>query len=224
MQGVGGQILGRGVYSIAEAARLTRLPPRRVKQWFRGRDTPDRIFRPLFQSDYPLIHGQAAISFLDLIELNVGGTLRDMGVALQYLRRAYARLKAEVGDHPFCRREIYCGDGRIFTRLVGDSSNPPTEVVTGQGYFDQVIMPFLARIEYDPTTNQALRWRPSDLVVIDPAYRFGAPIIEPVGIPTSTLRQSYYANAKSEAVVAQWYDIRPEYVAAAVAFEDSFAA
>ena len=219
------EVLGRGVYSIAEAARLTRLRPRRVNEWFRGRDTPGRTSRPLFQSDYPVMHEQNSISFLDLIELKIGGTLRDMGVSLQYLRKAYERLKSEFGEHPLCRRAIFSGDKQIFTKGMSiDGPNPPIEAITGQVYFDEVILPFLERVEYDSVTDRAVRWRIAEMVVIDPAYRFGSPMVMPVGIPTSTLRNAYYANAESAAVVADWFGIEPAHVMAAVAFENDLAA
>src|SRR5262245_47910037 len=102
-------VLGRGVYTIAEAERLTRLRQERVREWFRGRSSPTRVFRPVFESDYPVLHEEYAISFLDLIELKIGGTIREMGVSLPYLRKVYKELENDFGEHPFCIREIYVG-------------------------------------------------------------------------------------------------------------------
>jgi len=87
-----------------------------------------------------------------------------------------------------------------------------------------VLLPFLEQVQYDSDTGQAARWRIAEMVVIDPAYRFGAPLVEPVGIPTSTLRHSYYANAENAGVVAHWYGIEPKHVMAAVDFENGLAA
>ena len=78
-------ILGHGIYNLPEAGTLTRLKPRRVREWFIGRAS-DQARRPVFRSDYPPVNGDRAISFHDLIELFVAGQLRERGVSLQSLR------------------------------------------------------------------------------------------------------------------------------------------
>ena len=82
------EVIGKGVYSIAEASRLTKLRAQRVREWFKGRESANRFFKPVFESDYPIYDDEYAISFLDLIELNIGGKLRDANVPLSYLARS----------------------------------------------------------------------------------------------------------------------------------------
>ncbi len=60
--------LGRGVYPIAEAARLTKVKPATVRAWLRGRQSHGvAVGRgPLLHADY----GSAdVLSYLDLIEV-----------------------------------------------------------------------------------------------------------------------------------------------------------
>jgi uncharacterized protein (DUF433 family) len=219
------EVVGRGVYSVTEASRLTRLRPERVREWFRGRESTSRVFKPVFQSDYPVYDDEYAISFLDLIELNIGGKLRDADVPLSYLRKVYAQLRQDYGDHPFCRRAIYVGDKKIFTRGLNDAeSNCVIEAITNQSYFDKIIMPFLKRIDYDRTTQQAIRWHIADKIVIDPKIRFGKPVVEGTGIATSVLRDSFFANGEDAGFVARWFGIKPGQVQAAVDFENDLAA
>ena len=218
-------ILGKGVYSIPEAAKLTKIRTQKVSEWFRGRTSPSKFFRPIFESDYPILHEQYAISFLDLIELKIGGSLRGMGVSLPYLRKVYDHLQQEFGDHPFCKRQIYVGGKKIFTRGLNEKeSNSVIETITNQGYFESIILPFLKKIDYDDLTELAIRWRIANLVVIDPAIRFGKPIVEETGIATHVLRQSFYANNEDADFVAGWFGIERRHVEAAVAFENSLAA
>jgi uncharacterized protein (DUF433 family) len=218
-------ILGKGVYSIPEAARLTKLRTQRVREWFRGRKSPSKIFRPVFESDYPILHEQYAISFLDLIELKIGGSLREMGVSLPYLRKVYNHLQQEFGNHPFCKRQIYVGGKRIFTQgLSEEESNNVIEAITNQGYFESIILPFLSKVDYDDVTELAVRWRIANQVVIDPAIRFGKPIVEETGIATYILRQSFYANNEDADFVARWFGVERRHVEAAVTFENSLAA
>ena len=219
------EVLGKGVYSVAEAARLTRLRTQRVNEWFRGRESASRIFTPLFQSDYPVVHEEYAISFLDLIELNIGGKLRESGVSMQYLRKVYRHLRGDFGEHPFCQREVYVGDKKIFTRgLNREEGSSVIEAMTRQAYFDKIILPFLQKIDYDDVTNLAARWRIADLIVVDPAIRFGKPIVDGVGIATSVLLKSYYANMEDAELVASWFGVEPRHVLAAVEFENQLAA
>lgn len=151
-------VLGKGVYTIAEAARLTRLRPARVREWFRGRESPSRIFTPIFQSDYPVIHEEYAISFLDLIELNIGGKLREAGISLPKLRVNYHELRKEFGSHPFCTRQIYVRGKQVFTsRLNEEERGSVIEAMTKQMYFDKIILPFLKEIDYGKAKQRSKR-------------------------------------------------------------------
>lgn len=217
-------VVGKGVYTIAEASRLTRLRTPRVREWFRGRESPSRIFRPVFQSDYPVLHEEYAISFLDLIELNIAGKLRDAKISLPYLRKSYSSLREKFGDHPFCRRQIYVGGRKIFTQGLNEEESAHfLESVSDQWYINTIMKPFLEKIVYDPSTKQASKWNIADLVVIDPRYRFGKPIVEEVGISTTTLSRSYYANGEDADMVAKWFGVASRHVTAAVEFENGLA-
>jgi len=219
------EVIGKGVYSIAEAARLTRLRTQRVREWFRGRESESRIFKPAFQSDYPVVDDEYVISFLDLIELFIGGKLRDAGVSLPKLRRNYNELRRDFGDHPFCTRQIFVGGKQIFTRgLSEEDGGSVIEAISRQHYFDAIILPFLQKIEYDEVTRKAARWHIANLVVIDPEIRFGRPIVANTGITTSTLQRAYFANGEDAAFVASWFSVEAEHVMAAVDFENALAA
>ncbi len=219
------KMLGRGVYNITEAAALTQLRTARVREWFRGRRNGTGS-RSVFQSDFPVVGGDYAISFLDLVELFIAGKLREIGISLQYIRRVYAHLETEHGKHPFCSREIFVSDDkRIFTRGLSDAeSKRVIEALTSQQYFEQIILPFLRRIDYDEATNLARRWRIFEGIVVDPSLCFGKPVVERVGIATTILSSAFYSNARNARRIAEWFEISPEHVLAAVAFEDWLAA
>jgi len=90
--------------------------------------------------------------------------------------------------------------------------------------FESIILPALERVDYDQSTALARKWHLAPLVVIDPAISFGKPIIEPAALSTKILAAAYYANGQDAKVVARWYKTLPEYVEAAVEFENKFAA
>ncbi len=219
------KVLGRGVYSLTEAAKLTQLRPSRVRAWFRPIE--DRAGLGVFQSDYPTVGDDRAISFLDLIEVYIAGRLRDANppVSLQDIRKVHKKLSGDTGKtHPFCEREIYYSRGRIFTRPLNDVTGPVIEPLTNQSYINSVIMPFLEKIEYDHITNLAKLWYIAEGVVVDPSRSFGKPIVSEVGISTRVLAAAYEANGRDAARVADWYEIKPEHVIAAARFESRTAA
>ena len=109
----------------------------------------------------------------------------------------------------------------VFSRFqTGEGSEVVYAVLSKQGLFSKIILPFLNSIEYN--ANQlAVRWKIGKNVVIDPAVCFGAPIVESVGVPTSVLANAYRANANDAAAVADFYRVQPKDVLAAVHFARS---
>jgi uncharacterized protein (DUF433 family) len=87
-----------------------------------------------------------------------------------------------------------------------------------------ILEPFLKRIDYDDVTSLARRWCIADMIVVDPAICFGKPIVAEIGMATSILSMSYYANGNDADIVAGWYDIHAKHVIAAVDFEKTLAA
>ena len=218
-------ILGHGVYTLPEAAKLTQLNAQRVREWFHGRPR-DEARRPVFRSDYQSVGGDRAISFYDLIELKIAGQLRDRGVSLQSLRRVHKQLQAELDTrHPFCRKEVLTDGKRVFTLGLDESNKSEmVEVLSHQRVFADILLPFLKHIDYDEATSLARRWCIDKMVVIDPAICLGKPIVVDVGIATSVLATAYRSNKNNAEVVADWYKVHAKHVMAAVDFERSLAA
>jgi uncharacterized protein (DUF433 family) len=218
-------ILGHGIYGLPEAARLTRLPSSRVREWFTGRSA-DQGIKPVFDSDYESIDGDRAISFLDLIELFIAGRLRQQGVSLQALRKVRAQLQKDLKTrHPFCRREVLSDGKKVFVLgLDPDGQKEMIDVLTRQKVFADILLPFLKRIDYDAITQLASKWSIADKIVIDPTLCLGKPIVEEVSIRTTILASAYEANGHDSEHVADWYGVLPAHVLAAVQFESSLAA
>jgi uncharacterized protein (DUF433 family) len=219
--------LGRGVYSLSEAARLTDLRTGRVRDWFRTAENK-RGVGGVFKSDYPSVGDDRAISFLDLIEVYIAGRLREASppVSLQHIRKVHQKLSIDLKEHhPFCTQEIYHSKGQVFTRPINSPDSVSViEPLTDQAYINAVIMPFLKKIEYDSISNLAKLWRIADGVVIDPSRCFGKPISESTGIATRVLASAFESNGRDANRVAGWYEIDIEAVEAAVRFESRPAA
>lgn len=211
--------LGLGVYTLAEAARLTEAPVTTVRSWFRGRS--DKHGRgPVFDSDYAQIDGDFAISFLDLIDVLVAGRFRAAGVSMARVRESEARLQDDLAtDHPFAHACLYT-DGRRVIVEMSDSLREKIlyDALSKQMFFDE-LKEHLKRIEYDPISHLAKKWRIADGVVVDPSVCFGKPVVRDTGVATAVLARQFTANDHNEVLVADLYGLTPEEVLAAAEFE-----
>jgi uncharacterized protein (DUF433 family)/DNA-binding transcriptional MerR regulator len=216
------KILGNGIYTIPEAARLTSLNTARLREWFAQRDGK----HPLLKSDYDTVKGDRAVSFLDLIDALIAGKLREKGISLQTIRTIYRKLEDDFNTaHPFCRKELLTDGQIVFVRSVNEMGQEQLiEILTRQQVFPKVILPYLKQIEYDPSSNIAVRWNRNHFVTIDPKICFGKPVIKTRGISTKILSAEYKANGNDARAVADWYEISPDEVLAAVKFEKELAA
>jgi uncharacterized protein (DUF433 family) len=219
------EVLGHGVYTFPDAARLTRLRTARVREWFLPRQSR-RTVPAIFESDYSGETEESIISFLDLIEVFVAGQLRERGISLQKVRKVHAALSAQLKtDHPFCRKEIRTRGKSVFAVGLDQRGRDEIfEVLTGQKVFPQIIRPFLKSLDYHSQSLLASRWKIARGVVVNPEICFGQPIVESAGIPTSILCNSYRANGRDLGIVAKWYGLTTEEVQVAVRFERKIAA
>jgi uncharacterized protein (DUF433 family) len=226
----GFRLIGYGVYTISEAARLTRIRASRIRGWVHGHEyhTGGEICRsqPVIETSLGVIDGSLAISFLDLVEIRFVNAFLEQGVTWSHLRRAHVKAAEIVGhQRPFSTRKFKTDGRAILTEIVGAGGIPSIlEVAAGQMGFWPVIAPLYKQLDFD--TNEASRWwpLPDRKVVIDPQRSFGQPIVARDGIPTRTLYRAYLAESKSVADVASWYGVSGHSVKAAIDFEERLAA
>lgn len=211
--------LGRGVYSLSEAARYTGLHPARIRAWFKGRQGAGTR-RPVFRGGFEPVGGEYAISFLDLIDAYVVGRFRNAGVTMPLIRKAYAALEQDLGTrHPFAHGSLYT-DGR---RVIVGAAERIGEYVLYDAISKQLFFPqlheSLDRIDYHAETRLAERWRIAEGVTIDPRVALGKPVVRETGIHTSVLARQYAANRENAALVADLFGVSEAEVRNAVRFE-----
>ena len=219
--------IGHGVYSVAEAARLTGVPASTIRRWTRGysytRDGSRYELPPVFDSTEA---GESPIlRFVDLIEVRALRSFREKGVPWLTLRIASHKAAQITGhSHPFSQRSFRT-DGRRILQQVEEAAL--YDIVTDEQYFKDFVRTVLPDNELDfSETGAPVRWHPmgrESTVIIEPTRSFGAPICNPSGVRTRLLSRTYRAEQDMDRV-AWWYDATTREVCDAIAYEAQLAA
>lgn len=215
-------MLGNGVYSFQEAARLAQLNAATLRAWF----LPGRRAGTLTAPDYPSLAGRYAISFHDMIEGMMAASFRRAGVKYKRLRAIYSNLASRFNtDHPFCRRDLATDGHSVFLRAARESGDSKlVDLFDNQLAIPKVIGPILTSLEFDEATKLASLWRPADLVVVDPQRNLGKPSLEESGVATSVIADAVATHHGKIGPVAEWFEISEAEVLAAIQFERGLAA
>jgi uncharacterized protein (DUF433 family) len=225
------ELIGAGIYSIPEAARLTCIPVSNIRRWTQGyeyvRGGRRRHLPPIVKPQIDPIGEVEALSFRDLQELRFLQAFRNLGVSWHTLRLASLNAQTILGDdHPFSTgRFRSCGNTIMMDAAKKAKDTALLDVARNQLAFRRVVEPYLKGLVFDKAKDSPVRWFPTDtrLIVIDPVRRFGQPIVAREGVPTRVLAKAFRAE-KSVAAVAKWYELPARSVRAAVAYENRLAA
>lgn len=223
--------LGVGIYSVADAARLTSIHAQRIRRWLKGYtfsyDGKVHTSPPVWERQLPDVDGTLALGFLDLMEVRFVDAFRRHGVSWPTIRRAAERARNLYRDtHPFCTESFKTDGHSIFAEVldqIGETSL--LDVVKSQYAFKRILEPYLyTGLEFGE--DRLARWWPLGRrrqVVIDPQRAFGQPIVADRGVPTVILAAAVRIDQSVEDV-ALWYEVNPRAVRDAIEFEEKLAA
>jgi len=224
------QLIGHGVYTLAEASRLTGVGARTVRRWLMGyrfkAGDESRSSPPVITPEHAFFDGVPAMSFLDLQEVRFVDFFARHGVGWKTLRDTHRETQKVLDDrHPFATGRFKT-DGRNLLLEMSRTRRDPglLNIVAKQWEFRRIVAPFLRELDYDK--DRIVRWWPTAgrrWVVVDPGWSFGQPIVSRESVPTAVLA-SAFAVDESYDVVARWYEVSPRSVRDAVEFERQLAA
>jgi uncharacterized protein (DUF433 family) len=151
------------------------------------------------------------------------------GVPLSVVRRCLDTAREVFGSHhPLTNHRFVTDGATLFADSLeaeartGEHDGELMDLRNRQYVFRTIIKDSLyAGIEYE--NGRARRWYPqprSRVVVVDPAFQFGHPMIEACSMPTATLYSAYLAEGRQKSVVARVFDVSVRHVEAAVRFEE----
>lgn len=211
-----------GIYSISDAARLTKTNKRRIRNWLQGYNQKKRLTGQL-----PKIDNSLALGFLDLLEIRFINHFRNYGIKMKTLYLAADKARELFNsDHPFATKFITDGVD-IFIQTNNEISDPKLESLVNKQFAMYETLKNLIQegIEFNKE-GRAVRWFPNkdnQNIVIDPQRSFGQPILNEYGIPTSAIYDAFKVE-KDVNTVAEWYNLEVGDVISAIEFEDKFAA
>ena len=197
-------------YRAGEAARYLALSPSTLRAWFFGQ----RGFHPVIR---PADAGNGLLSFRNLVEAHVLSTLRvHHQIPLPKIRKAVKYLAKLTGsDRPLSDIPVKTDGVSLFLQASQDVLN-----VTRQGQLELggIVEAYLARVASDsigpislyPFTRKreavVLSTLQSDprIVVIDPRYSFGRPVLAKTTIRTAVIAQRYLAGESIESLAQDY--------------------
>ena len=220
------ELLGVGLYTPPEVARLVGLSPPTVRRWIGGytftyKAQGDRRFghsEPIVTGTVPRLRNLHAIDFQELIEIFVVSVFLRHRVPMRTIRRASKRA-SEILDtpHPFATHGFKVFGKKIF---LDDEFRHLLELADRQHAFYEILHPYLESVEFDPRTKLPQQWWPmgkESPIVLNPHIAFGEPVFAGSRLPVRTVLNALAAGEDAKAI-SYWYNISPEHVSAAKAF------
>ena len=221
--------VGFGIYTLAEAARLSGVSPQRIRRWLVGYKYSHleevRSQPPVFRGQIEPFGSKLELGFRDLLDVRVVNALIGAGLGLPTIRKAFIRASEVIeNDHPFTTVRFQTDGRAIFLEIEADDDPILMDLLKGQYAFKRIVEPSLKNVEF--SGGEAIRWWPltqKRSIVLDPQISFGQPIVRRAGIPTSTLDQALKVEGSIHRV-ANIYKVNIEEIRDAVEFERSLAA
>ena len=215
-------LLGCGLYTIPEAAKLVGVSQRALRTGVEGRTGQQK---PVVQTDVPRIGRTAAVSFTNLMELRFIARFREANVPLREIRSIMEEARETLRHpHPFATQIVFRTDGRKILAEIARNNGIKDlfDLRTRNFEMPEVVMDSLREdVVFDPQ-GEAVSWKPrpriAPNVIVHPRRSFGRPVMKTSLIPTEALAIAVEAEGSVQAA-AEIYDISEAQVREAVKFE-----
>jgi uncharacterized protein (DUF433 family) len=220
-------LVGIGLYTPAEAARLVGVSSAKIVRWLRGHRIDEREYAPLWRPQIDLGEQGIVLGFRDLMEVRVAAAFIERGLSPQRVRQAIQLAREIIPDERPLSRSQFRTDGRsVFLQVVeGDGEPRLIDLFKSQYAFREVLERSLSGIDYDDDGAPARWWvlGKARSILVDPARSFGRPIEAETSVPAEVLAAAVGAEGSIEAAAAAW-DVPARAVRRAVSFVDEMSA
>jgi uncharacterized protein (DUF433 family) len=228
------RLIGRGVYSLAEASRLSGVPAKTLHRWAQGyrytRGGQRRFSTAILGTGLPQRADEPIFEFRDIMEARFLSAFRRSGVKWTVIRRVAANAHTILETtHPFATR-LFRTDGRtiLLQQILKDEDDAQLiDLLQNQYEWNKLVETYLVKEKVDfNLQDEPTRWwplGPSRQVVVDAERAFGAPIVPREGVQTYLLSKAVGVEGDID-YVANWFHVTSEAVRDAVAFEQGLRA
>jgi uncharacterized protein (DUF433 family) len=218
-------LIGVGLYTPADACRLSGIPAPKLTRWLRGYTVGHRKHAPLWTSQIDLGDGHTYLGFRDLMEARVANKFIELGISPQRIRAAIALAQTMVGEQRPLSTNKFRTDGQtIFLKTTekevdGQERDHLIDLFKSQYSFTSIIDPLLKDVELDDDGVPFLWWPRgrAKKILVDPQRSFGQPIDADTKVPTAILAEA--AKYHGVDVAARDYDVPKSAVRRAAEFE-----
>jgi len=203
MQGT--HLLGKGIFTLAEAAFLARVRTQTMTRWLFGDLRGDSVIASEFSEQ-----DENVVSFLDFVQALAIRAIRVRHkVPLQRIRQAYEEAQEKYNvKYPFATQHttFLLGDSNtIVIHLGNDDYRELAGPSKGNRMITQVVEPYLHDLRFDgKIASEYCAWPPraandARRVIMNPKRSFGEPIITTSGYTAQTLWEAYGVEGGTEA-------------------------
>jgi len=228
------RLIGRGVYSLSEASRLSGVPVKTLHRWAQGyrytRRGQQRFSEAILGTGLQQRDDEPIFEFRDIMEARFLSAFRRSGVQWRVIRRVAANAHNVLATtHPFATR-LFRTDGRtiLLQQILKDEADTQLiDLLQNQYEWKRLVETYLVKekVDFNPQ-DEPTRWWPlgSDRqVVVDAERAFGAPIVPREGVQTYLLAKAVGIEGDVD-YVARWYRVTTEAVRDAIDFEQGLRA
>lgn len=166
------------------------------------------------------------MSFANLVELHVLSALRGKQVRVERIRSATAFIRREMKtEHPLADVDTHTDCVDVYVEYLGRLVNASTSEVALRPLIER----YLERIDRDEAglANRLFPLTRDDggprVIVIDPARRFGRPVLASTNVETSAIAERFFAGEDTKALAAD-FAVDEREVEEAVRFESQLRA
>ena len=200
-------LVGIGLYTPSEAARLIDVPAPKLIRWLKGHDAGGQHYEALWDPEIDLGDDKIYLSFRDLLEARVASAFINKGLSPQKVRLAITIARDVVGERPLSTSWLKTDGRAVFLKVVRETGCEPDlmNLFSRQYAFDAVVDQSLRDVEFKgPVPNV---WWPLGRrsgILLDPQRSFGQPIERETSIPAEALANAVRAEGSVKAAARAW--------------------
>lgn len=195
--------LGKGIYSIPDAAQILSMPTSKVRSWVNKYWEHDFLGKKNSSGYTWGEQREKAFDFLTLIEIIAVDSFREIGVSFPKIKLAHQKLSEMLKTkYPFAHAELMSDGNNVFY----DIESSLLELSEKQQFsFTELVAPYCKKIDFQQKTLLAERFWPlgkDHQIVVDPHHSFGRPIITGTNITTDAILSMLKAGESPEFIAS----------------------